>query len=425
MAKTKVAVIGAGISGLSAAYFLKDDFDVVLYEQHAKPGGHAHTVEVTEGGRTVPVDVGFIVLNYQTYPYLTDLFEKLQVPLEKSSMSFGVSVADSSLEYGSSSLVSLFAQKRNLFRASHWRMIWDILKFNRSAIKALKSKKVPTRTLAEFVEALGLSESFKRFYLFPMGAAIWSMPFEKMLDFPAQAFLQFFYNHGLLQVRKPIQWYTVKGGSQVYVARIIEQLNRSDVEFAPKALGIDRGESGISIEDVHGRKMQFDKVVIATHSDQALNLLNKPSQEEKSTLEAIQYKPNRIVLHQDASFMPKEKKAWSSWVYLSEKLIGDAQGVSLTYWMNNLQPLPTKQSYFVTVNPAKMPATDKLIGTFEFAHPQFDQAAINAQGIMPTIQGKQNTYFCGAYLRYGFHEDGIWSAVQVVKQLQSELKNAS
>ena len=413
----KIAVIGAGISGLSAAYYLKNDYDITLFEQYSQLGGHAHTVDVDEQGKSFPVDVGFIVFNYETYHYLTQLFNDLDVPVAKSSMSFGVSINKGAIEYGSGPFNHIFAQRRNIFRPSYWKMLFDIKKFNSVSMKHLENKTLPDLTLGEYIQRLGLGDWFTNYYILPMGAAIWSTPLASMLAFPAETFINFFNNHGLLRTKDPIQWYTVKGGSREYVNRLVDALNESGVSFGSKINSVERDSQGVTLTDSLGQSHRFDKVIFATHSDQVLSLLKSPTPEECDLIGVIGYRKNRIVLHKDTSFMPLNRRAWSSWVYFSDQRSSEQDSVSLTYWMNNLQSLPSKQNYFVTVNPGHEPAERDVIKSYDFDHPQFTRDAISAQAKIPSIQGQNNTYFCGAYLRYGFHEDGISSAVNVAKLL--------
>lgn len=407
----KIAIIGSGISGLSASFLLKDHFDITLYEKNGYYGGHARTVFTKA---RLPIDTGFIVFNYQTYPHLTALFELLGVPVKKSSMSFGVSIDNGAIEYGSERLSSLFAQKRQLFNPKFLMMLRDIVKFNNAAKKFLANDHLNhDLTLAEFLQSIHVGEYFRHYYLLPMGASIWSTPSSQMHDFPAITFLRFFNNHGLLNINAPVQWYTIDGGSKVYTDKIIDRLNNANVAFRPGVDYVKRSKEQVVITDKHGSTQTFDKVIFATHSDEVLKLLESPTTQEYEYLGAINYQDNHMVLHSDQTLMPKRKKAWSSWVYLSDS----DQSISLSYWMNNLQSLASENDYFVTINPAIFPQADTIVDQHIFRHPVFDHAAIIAQQKLMTIQGQNNTYYCGAYLRYGFHEDGIFSAVEVARML--------
>lgn len=409
----KVAIIGSGISGLAVSYLLKDKYQITLYEKNNYFGGHARTLDIDN----TPVDTGFIVFNYQTYYHLTRLFKHLDVPVAESNMSFGVSIKNGSIEYGSSSFKSLLAQKSNLFKPSYYKMIRDILKFNKISNKHLAESTLDENiTLAEYLNDIKVGRWFRDYYLLAMGACIWSTPLEKMYDFPALSFIRFFSNHGLLTTSKPLQWYTVQGGSKVYVEKLVNELKKANINFAPKATKVERADK-ITITDTNNSTQEFDKLVFACHSTEVLELLDKPSDAEKNLISAIKYQPNSVILHTDESIMPKRKAAWSSWNYLSAETKDKRKVVSLSYWMNNLQPLDTDTNYFVTVNPDQKPNPKKIINEHNFEHPVFDKKAIQAQKDFDTIQGFNDTYYCGAYLRYGFHEDGILSAVNVAEKL--------
>ena len=409
----KIAIIGSGISGLASAYLLKDKYEVSLYEKNNYHGGHARTLEIDN----TPVDTGFIVFNYETYYHLTRFFKHLDVPIAKSNMSFGVSIKNGKFEYGSSGFKSLIAQKSNLLKPSFYKMIKDILKFNKVSKQHLKDKTLDEHTsLAEYLDALKVGKWFKEYYLLAMGACIWSTPLQKMYEFPALSFIRFFDNHGLLTTAGPIQWYTVQGGSKSYVDKTVKELKADGVAFKPAVAKVTRADN-VTITDINGDAKEYDKVIFACHSDEVLKLLDEPTTDEKGLIGAIKYQPNSVILHTDESIMPKRKKAWSSWNYLSKDTDDNRKVVSLSYWMNNLQPLDTKTDYFVTVNPDTKPQSSKIINEHDFSHPVFDKQAIQAQAEIEQIQGQNNTYFCGAYLRYGFHEDGILSAVNVAEKL--------
>ena len=329
----KIAVIGSGISGLALSYLLKDKYEVTLYEKNNYFGGHARTLEVDN----TPVDTGFIVFNYHTYYHLSRLFKHLDVPVAESNMSFGVSIKNGAFEYGSSSFKSLFAQKLNLLKPSYYKMIKDILKFNKISNEHLEKGTLNENiTLAEYLDEIKVGRCFKEYYLLAMGACIWSTPLEKMYEFPALSFIRFFSNHGLLTTTKPVQWYTVKGGSKTYVDKIIKELEAANVKFAPMARVVSRSDK-ISITDDQNNISEFDKVVFACHSNEVLELLDDPNQNEKELISAIKYQPNTVILHTDDAIMPKRKTAWSSWNYLSAETKDKRNVVSLSYWMNNLQ----------------------------------------------------------------------------------------
>jgi len=406
----KIAIIGSGISGLGAAYLLKDKYDLTLYEKNSYFGGHARTLAVKD---QLPIDTGFIVFNKNTYPNLIGLFKELNIPFVKSDMSFGVSINQGELEYGSKKAHALFAQKRNLLSSRFWRLLFDIVRFNRVSKKRLAKKNISSGlSLRDYLKEISVSQWFCEYYLVAMGAAIWSTPLEKMYDFPALTFLQFFENHGLLNILQPIQWYTIDGGSRIYVNKILACLEKSGVVFKGAAKKVVRSDH-IEILDENDERTNFDNVIFATHSDQALALLDQPTDEEKTILSEISYQKNLAVLHQDSRLMPKRKAAWSSWAYIANK----KNEISLSYWMNSLQPLATNENYFVTLNPTIKPMQHLIIDEYFFEHPVFNQAAIKAQEKLITLQGCLNTYYCGAYHRYGFHEDGLWSATNVANML--------
>ena len=411
----KIGIIGSGISGLVAAYLLQPQHDVTVYEQNDYVGGHSRTIEVDDRGRRVPVDTGFIVYNERNYPLLTKLFRHLGVDTLDSDMSFGVSVGDGWLEYGSK---GLFAQTRNLVRPDFWRMLGDTLRFNRRALALLGRR--DDLTLRKFLVELDAGEWFRRYYLQAMGAAIWSCSVETILDYPAQPFLQFFENHGLLTINGHPQWRTVKGGSRAYVEKLTAGF-RDHIHAGRGARRVRRQDGRVSIEDAAGDERAFDHVIFACHADQALALLNAPSAAETEILGAFRYQANRAVTHRDASFMPKRRACWSSWVYLAETRDDVKDVVSLSYWMNRLQSLETELPVIVTLNPAREPDPALVVEEHMFDHPVFTLAALRAQRRIDEIQGAGNVWHCGAYQRHGFHEDGLMSGVAVAQRLGAVL----
>lgn len=409
----KIAIIGSGISGNSIAYLLNKDHDITIYEKNDYIGGHSRTVSVKTPDGTIPVDTGFIVYNERNYPHLTGLFKHLGVHTTKSDMSFSVSINNGWLEYGTyKKLRGLFAQKRNLLRPAYWKFLLDILKFNKTAHKYLE--KETTLTLGELLDEMKLGSWFRDYYLLAMGAAIWSTPAQKMLDFPARTFLRFFDNHGLLTINDHPQWHTVTGGSQEYVKKITTPF-KDRIKLNCTVTRVIREPESVSVEDTQGNTQLYDNIIFACHSDQALKLLSNPTKDEKEIIGNIKYQPNEMILHTDLSFMQKRKNAWSSWVYLSEEKKDTSKGVSLSYWMNNLQPLKTNTPIIVTLNPSKEPDPKLIKNRYTFSHPVFDEPAIQAQNRIPEIQGTDRIYYCGAWQRYGFHEDGLLSAVNVAK----------
>ncbi|AJC49361.1 NAD(P)-binding protein [Allofrancisella guangzhouensis] len=410
----KIAVIGAGISGLAISYLLKDKYNITIYEKNNYFGGHARTLNIE---KNTSIDTGFIVFNYHTYYHLTRLFTHLDIPVAKSNMSFGVSIKEGRFEYGSNNSKSLFCQMSNILNPYFYKMIFDILKFNKVSRKHLEKNTLDENiTLEEYLNNLKVSKYFKNYYLLAMGACIWSTPVNQMYKFPALSFIRFFHNHGLLNTNKSVQWYTVQGGSKVYIEKIIKKLKDANIKFAPSAIKVLR-KNKTSIVDQRNNINEFDKVIFACHPNEILEILDDPCINEKKLLTAIKYQPNTAILHTDDRLMPKRLKAWSSWNYLSKETKDNRKAVSLSYWMNNLQPLKTTKNYFVTINPDEKPEQSKIINEHIFEHPVFDKAAIEAQQNFDTIQGLNRSYYCGAYLRYGFHEDGIFSAVKVAEKL--------
>lgn len=407
----KVAIIGGGISGLSAAYYLSANHEVTLFEAEPRLGGHARTVLAGRSGDQ-PVDTGFIVFNYVTYPYLTRLFEELEVPVTKSDMSFGATIDNGALEYGLNTIGALFAQKRNLVRPQFYGMVRDILRFGKYAESYATDD---TKTVGDLVEELKLGTWFRDKYLMPMCGAIWSTPIAEVDQFPARSLVQFFRNHALLAGSGKHQWWTVQGGSIEYVKRLEAALvargcvlrKATPVEQVSRELGV------VKIRAKGRPEQSFDDVVLACHSDQALRLLGGDATPiERSTLKAIRYEPNKAVLHCDEGQMPKRRRCWSSWSYRSQE-----GAIGVTYWMNRLQNIPDTDPLFVTLNPSKDIPDHAIYDQVEFSHPVFDRAALKAQNTIRDIQGDNQTWFAGAWNRHGFHEDGIDSAMRVVHAL--------
>lgn len=415
--KQKIAIIGTGISGMGASSLLNPHHAITVYEKNAIIGGHSRTVEVKTPEGVVAVDTGFIVFNYRNYPLLTKLFSHLNVPVAKSDMSFGTSIENGWLEYGTQNLHNVFTQKRNLLRPAFWCMIRDVLRFNKHATSYLE--KDPSITLGQCLDELGMGQWYRQYFLLPMGACIWSTPLSQMLDFPAQSFIRFFTNHGLLSINDHPQWYTVRGGSREYIKRLTEPFTHH-IRLGCGARKVVRSAQSVSIVDTQGNTEHFDQVVFACHADQALAMIENPTADEQRILGSFRYQPNRMVLHSDTSFMPKHKGAWSSWVYLSETRADHKPAVSLSYWMNRLQSLATNTPLIVTLNPGREPKKELIHDEVIFEHPLFDEAAIHAQAGILDIQGKDRFWFCGAYQRYGFHEDGLGSAVAMVRQIGIE-----
>ncbi len=411
--KPRLAVIGAGISGLSAVWLLRDAFEVTLFEAETRAGGHADTQVVRLDGAEVAVDTGFIVYNNLNYPNLTGFFKTLGIATHDSNMSFGVSKNNATFEYAGGALKQLFAQPMNIFKSRFRRMVSDILRFNKQAPALLATGS--TLSLGDYLAEQKYGPGFVEDYILPMGAAIWSASVEGMRAFPAKSFIRFFSNHGLLKVTDRPQWKTVTGGSKIYVARVLRDL-AGRVELGRPVTAVERGTDNVVVKTADGAQ-EFDNVVFACHADQALAMIVAPLPAEREILGAISFQDNIAVLHQDVKLMPRRKLAWSSWNYLSQGKADHAQAVCLTYWMNLLQGMKTKLPLLVSLNPgiAIDPKTILLRKTYR--HPQFDAAAVAAQERLSDIQGQDRFWFAGAWTGWGFHEDGIASAVRVANAL--------
>jgi predicted NAD/FAD-binding protein len=410
-----IAVVGSGISGLSAAWLLSQKHRVTLIEADARPGGHSNTVDCEVNGMDVAVDTGFIVYNPPAYPNLTALFSHLEVPTALSNMSFAVSMGNGTFEYAGSGLAQLVGQPSNLLSPGHWQLMRDIPRFFRTTLA-----KLPTisddMTIAQFLKAEGYSEYFLERHLLPMAGAIWSAAPGDMRDYPAKAFLRFFNNHGLLKITGRPLWRTVKGGSREYVSRLIRS-GSFETRLRTPVTSIRRGPNGVTIRARSGEEQTYDDVVIAAHADQALALLSDATPEERRLLSCFRYSKNRAILHRDDRLMPKRKRLWSSWNYLSEMPPHSATTSAVTYWMNKLQPLPVETPLFVSLNPLEEPRMEKVLAEFDYAHPIFDPAAMAAQRDLWKIQGARRTWFCGAYWGSGFHEDGIQAGLAAAEAL--------
>jgi predicted NAD/FAD-binding protein len=405
----QVAVIGSGISGMGAAFLLSKHYHVTLYEKNAVPGGHARTLTIRHGDRLIDVDTGFIVFNHQTYPNFLGLLRTLEVATQPSDMSFAFSSQGGKLEWGARNLNAVFGQRRNLFSPRFYAMIADVRRFFRDAQRIVSAHE--GLALGELLELMRLGKPFREHFLLPMGAAIWSCPSEQMLAFPAQSFVQFFANHGLLSFSGQHQWYTVSGGSRTYVEKILRPVQRVRLD-APVAKVMRQGDKQLVITR-DGSGALYDKVVIAAHADEALSMLDAPTAQEQTLLSAFTYQENEAWLHCDTSAMPRHRACWSSWNYAAHA----GQQVSVTYWMNLLQSIDRRYPLFVTLNPVRRPQENKVFNVHRFTHPVFTREAMAAQQQLHTIQGKRNLWFCGAYQRYGFHEDGLASAVAVAQHM--------
>ncbi|MGB5506861.1 MAG: FAD-dependent oxidoreductase [Sulfurovum sp.] len=405
----KIAVLGAGISGLGSAYLLSQKHEVDLYEKEDRLGGHARTTMVEEEGKSFGVDTGFLVFNHETYPLLTKLFSKLDVKIENSNMSFGFWDESSNTAYNGQSLGGLFFQRKNLFSLSHYRMILDIMRFNKTANRDIdENSSALDVSLGEYLKTY--SNVFKERYIMPMGAAIWSTPSDKMHDFPARTFVQFFKNHGLLGVRTQHQWLTVSGGSKNYVEKIKAHIS-GKIILNSGVVSVRRHTDGVTLIHNDGSESTYDKVVLAMHAPQALEMIQDATLQEEEILSAFPYKQNDALLHNDSKALYPDKKIYAAWNY---KTGGKENAVTLSYWINRLQNLDSKKEYFVSLNETSQ--LNDIIEKISYEHPQFDRRAIMMQSRREEINGQNHTYYAGAYWRYGFHEDGLWSGNTIAQE---------
>lgn len=412
-ARKKVAVIGSGISGLSSAWFLSQLHDVTLFEKNAKLGGHTNTITLDIEGRQQPVDTGFIVFNTPNYPNLTAMFKHLDVKTQDTEMSFSVTADQGALEYSGNNLNTLFAQRSNLFSLAHWKMIREILRFNKQAKKDLKQNLANDTSLGEYLNQNRLSERMRDYYLLPMAAAIWSCPVETMMKFPVGSFLQFFENHGLLNVEDRPQWESVVNGSEQYIKKILA-LKAFDVQLDSAVKTVKKIHDALHLLTKSGEEFVFDEVVFASHADDTFAMLDDSIKSDFALLKHFKYQENIAYLHQDLDLMPKRKLAWAAWNYLRDTT-NQTHPVAVTYWMNLLQNLPVETPLLVTLNPSTPPKESATFKRIVYQHPVFDEAAMSAQEDLAFMQGKHNLWFCGSYFGYGFHEDGLTSSVDLAR----------
>lgn len=410
--RQRIAVIGAGIAGLASAWLLAARHDVTLFEAADYAGGHTNTVDLTLEGHAFAVDTGFLVFNERTYPNLIALFAELGVPSCSTEMSFGVSLNQGRDEWAGSNLDTVFAQRSKLLSPAFYVMLYDILRFNRAAARLLAAASRQQLTLSELLRQEGFGERFRDHYLVPMAAAIWSSPSKEILDFPAATFLRFCMNHGLLQISQRPRWFTVPGGARQYVHKLLEHI--PDLRLSTPVQAVQRDDHGVTISSRYGDE-RFDSVVFATHAPQTLAMLTDASAEERSILGAIRYQRNTAILHGDTALLPKRHKVWSAWNFLADKNQSEQQAVCVSYLLNTLQPLPVTSPVIVTLNPIHDPQPALEYARFSYEHPLFDKAAIAAQQRLPALQGNKRSWFAGAWTGYGFHEDGLKSALSVAQ----------
>lgn len=411
----RVAVIGTGIAGIGCAHFLHKSADLTIYEQNDYVGGHTNTVTVDEDGKPVYIDTGFMVFNFKTYPNLCRLFDEIKAPIKKTDMSFSVQHKPSGLEYSGSSVNHLFAQRKNIFNFRYIKMLSQIGRFNKESIKILDDPKYANYSIGEYIKEFNFGEEMLWKYLVPMSSAVWSTPMEQMLDFPAVTLIRFFLNHGFLGLNTQHQWYTLEQGSQAYREILIKPF-KDKIHVNRKAVKVTCENGKVTVHASDGSLETFDRVIIASHGDQALTMLANPTTEEQRLLSNFKYQYNKAVLHTDKSIMPKTKLAWSSWNY-SIKMQDGKLSPTTIYWMNKLQGVSGNKDYFVSINPHDGLDESKIIKELDYEHPLFDVPAINAQAELQTLNQTGPIYFCGSYFKYGFHEDAFASAVELCSHL--------
>jgi uncharacterized protein len=415
----KLAIIGTGISGLGCAYFLHQDYDITLFEAGSYVGGHTNTIEVEENGVKLPVDTGFMVFNHVTYPLLTKLFKQLGVETKKTDMSFSLSHRELNYEYNGKDFNSIFGQRKNLFSLRFWRFILKINRFNKETAEALKDHRYAKMTLAEYVQEKGYGQDFLNWYILPMASAVWSAPTHKMMEFPAVTLMRFWYNHGFLGMKERHPWWTVVNGSREYVKKIVRGFEDRILLNTP-VKSVQREKDHVVLKTAAGELYHFDKVIFATHAPTTLKILQNPNQLEVELLSAFDYQSNTAVVHTDESVMPKNKLCWASWNY---SIHNNEYGVIQNhthYWMNSLQGISDKVNYFVTLGNSDAVDSKKIIRQIEYEHPLFDLTALKMQSLLPDLNksgARQQIFYCGAYFRYGFHEDGFGSAYNLCRTL--------
>ncbi len=406
----KIAVIGSGISGLSAAYYLSKKFKVDLFEQEDYFGGHSYTYDIKNKIKTIPVDLGFIVFNELTYPNLINFFKELEVPFEKSDMSFSVSIKDTSIEYSGRGMKGIFANKLNIFNLNFLKMIKEIITFYKNA-PSLLHKNLDGETLGSFLDKSNYSKYLIEYHIIPMVAAIWSMPLNKAKDMPLELFLKFFTNHGLFKLKNRPQWYTVTSRSRTYVEKVLKKIS-GEIFKNYKVNRISRSEDNVRVT-IGDEYLDYDHVILASHADQSLQMLENPTDDETRILSKFKYVSNSAVLHTDKKLMPRKKLAWSSWNSISK-----GSKTCVTYWLNNLQNLECDDNFFLTLNPIYEIEKQKIIKNVNFTHPYFNKETLKLQKSLQSIQGKKRSWYCGSYFGYGFHEDGLKSTIDLIENFK-------
>ena len=402
--------MGSGISGLSAAFYLSKEFKVDLFEQEDYFGGHSCTYDIKNGNKTIPVDLGFIVFNKLTYPNLINFLKELDIPFEKSNMSFSVSIQGSNIEYGGRGLKAIFANKLNIFNINFLKMLKEIISFYKNAPTLLKNN-IDSETLGSYLEKSNLSKYFIEYHIIPMVAAIWSMPFKKAKDIPLKLFLNFFINHGLFKTKNRPQWYTITNRSRTYVKKVLAEIS-GEVFKNYKVDRVHRNEDTVKIT-IGNEHLYYDQVILASHADQSLKILEEPTEEEQRILSKFKYVSNTAILHTDKRLMPKRKLAWSSWNSISNK-----NKTCVTYWLNNLQNLNCNDNFFLTLNSIYEINKENIIKKINFTHPYFNSETSRLQKDLNSLQGKKRTWYCGSYFGYGFHEDGLKSAINLIENFK-------